>query len=692
MAANAVTIAKAIIEVGATGVAAAQDEIQTLEAKVRSLGNAYANDQITISAYAMKTNDLKTEILNLSDGIQMAAAASAEFGSKQEALASLTEHTAAKTTTSSKNIQLGFLELSRAFEDAQYGLKGVINNIPSIIQMFDGSAGLAAGVSAVAVAINIAMPHIHNLIESLGSENPKIFDRTLQGIKDKIEAIEKKPIKFDADYQVLTAAKQTLGEITQGLSAYQTIKNRKSSVTEERGKILSDAVVENAGGAENLGNVIEKILKKDKTFTASQGQALIRKEKLEKEIALEEATVKSIEDMGGDDQGMGLVHKEALQKAKVELAKLNVAIQEEGRNKVDTLIGEFSAGSEKARVEIQKMIEANPEAFKAGGVQDLFGSEVDRASDEKIKAQRQEKIDTANEKKRTAQQKILKAEAEKVAQAVEQAQSEKAKPVIDAFVKGKDLAGIAAQVLGDIQREKVAGPDGKPMDGQQQIEFIQNQIRSVIEEELKSRELLNAGSGKAAAAVATSLAGQAPHVLKGQQDHAKKFELESTRKQIDQLVKNEDASIKASGIDKAATEMAAYLKAEGGTVVNGQFRQMNESQQIEFIKDQVARFLHRPMGLDKHGRTVFANPRMDAETTDNIATKVAVGAKSDLDQRMASMAGANMNNTAKLLNIADQLDSEVGRLTTFVASLDRGVNQLRSKVQTRQRSQGKTGR
>lgn len=89
--------------------------------------------------------------------------------------------------------------------------------------------------------------------------------------------------------------------------------------------------------------------------------------------------------MGGDDQGMGLVHKEALQKAKVELAKLNVAIQEEGRNKVDTLIGEFSAGSEKARVEIQKMIEANPEAFKAGGVQDLFGSEVDRASDEKSK-------------------------------------------------------------------------------------------------------------------------------------------------------------------------------------------------------------------------------------------------------------------------------------------------------------------
>lgn len=44
------------------------------------------------------------------------------------------------------------LEFSRAFEDAQYGIRGLLNNIPSLILAIGGSAGLAGVISSAAVA------------------------------------------------------------------------------------------------------------------------------------------------------------------------------------------------------------------------------------------------------------------------------------------------------------------------------------------------------------------------------------------------------------------------------------------------------------------------------------------------------------------------------------------------------------
>jgi len=51
-----------------------------------------------------------------------------------------------------KNGSLGFLAFSQAVEDAQYGVKGVLNNIPQMVLGFGGGAGLAGVLSLAAVA------------------------------------------------------------------------------------------------------------------------------------------------------------------------------------------------------------------------------------------------------------------------------------------------------------------------------------------------------------------------------------------------------------------------------------------------------------------------------------------------------------------------------------------------------------
>lgn len=55
-----------------------------------------------------------------------------------------------KTTQSA----MGFLQLSQAVEDAQYGMRGILNNIPGMVMSFGGGAGLAGAISLAAVGIN----------------------------------------------------------------------------------------------------------------------------------------------------------------------------------------------------------------------------------------------------------------------------------------------------------------------------------------------------------------------------------------------------------------------------------------------------------------------------------------------------------------------------------------------------------
>ncbi len=57
-----------------------------------------------------------------------------------------------------RNMGLAALEASRAVEDMQYGMRGVLNNIPQMVLMLGGSAGLTAVISLLAVGLTQLIP------------------------------------------------------------------------------------------------------------------------------------------------------------------------------------------------------------------------------------------------------------------------------------------------------------------------------------------------------------------------------------------------------------------------------------------------------------------------------------------------------------------------------------------------------
>jgi hypothetical protein len=80
----------------------------------------------------------------------------------------------------SRNWGLATLEVSRAVEDAQYGMRGMLNNIPGLVMMLGGGGGLAGILSLAAVGGNL-------LYESLGKVKEEAADT---------EALDKLTAKF----------------------------------------------------------------------------------------------------------------------------------------------------------------------------------------------------------------------------------------------------------------------------------------------------------------------------------------------------------------------------------------------------------------------------------------------------------------------------------------------------------------
>jgi hypothetical protein len=126
----------------------------------------------------------------------------------------------------SRNSGMAVLELSRALEDAQYGIRGVLNNIPGLITMLGGGMGLAGIVSIAAVAVT-------QLWEKFGGAADAEAD--LEKLNEAAEKLEGRLSSLAAivreDFgQALTEQKGKLAEL---MSEWETAsKNLKQSYGE----------------------------------------------------------------------------------------------------------------------------------------------------------------------------------------------------------------------------------------------------------------------------------------------------------------------------------------------------------------------------------------------------------------------------------------------------------------------------
>lgn len=72
---------------------------------------------------------------------------------------------------STRNYGASILSFSQGLEDLQYGIRGVLNNIPNLVMQMGGTMGLAGVISVVAVGLTVLVGHLGDLEEKAEAVN-----------------------------------------------------------------------------------------------------------------------------------------------------------------------------------------------------------------------------------------------------------------------------------------------------------------------------------------------------------------------------------------------------------------------------------------------------------------------------------------------------------------------------------------
>jgi hypothetical protein len=242
---------------------------------------------------------------------------------------------------SSRTSALGFLYLSQAIEDAQYGFSAIVNNIPLIVMAMGGGAGLAGTVSILAVGLNIALNHWEDLSNAFRSGSEREAAEQMAELADKTEKAAK---------------------------AFEHLKEAKTKSEGASGKAFSEGLTEGKGGPELFQKQLSEALQ-------SMGQAPSISVGIGSSLKVGFGAIASAMFGGGSAREIA---QEEINRLKAEaLAQKSAA-----------LIGAASSGDEAARSQIAAVIKRNPNAFSPE-----FRKAFEESSPAAIRAKAAEKED-----------------------------------------------------------------------------------------------------------------------------------------------------------------------------------------------------------------------------------------------------------------------------------------------------------
>lgn len=204
------------------------------------------------------------------------------------------------------NVGQGMLELSRGVEDAQYGIKGILNNIPVLMMALGASGGLAGAVSIAAVAFSV-----------FGKDLMDFSEEKIQFAKQRLQELDAQLQKRIAQKAIeeLAAAQKKLADGT--TKANDTFKDQITYL--EQAAALAKAVAASRTALANAeidyanGTESEKIIAKYKIENdAAQAAHDAALKQIREERAANEERLAAMYKIGAKARDINEVHREAI--------------------------------------------------------------------------------------------------------------------------------------------------------------------------------------------------------------------------------------------------------------------------------------------------------------------------------------------------------------------------------------------
>jgi hypothetical protein len=222
------------IGIKTTGADAAAREIVKLDKATEGLSQTAGKD----AARAME---------NMSDKARVSEFAHYDLDAAvRETSNSMGTFTAGQTRVqaSSRNSAQALLLFSQGFEDAQYGIRGVLNNIPGLIFAMGGTAGLAGAISIAAVGLSQIIPLFQK-----SKEESNLLKEALDSVKDSAGELEEQRFQEAADSidnlrERSEALEQSWDDTRAAETAFSTAALDNATNLAEAQRTISDALGE----------------------------------------------------------------------------------------------------------------------------------------------------------------------------------------------------------------------------------------------------------------------------------------------------------------------------------------------------------------------------------------------------------------------------------------------------------------
>lgn len=370
----------------------------------------------------------------------------------------------------------GFLQLAQFADDAQYGIKGVLNNIPGLVMGFGAGAGLAGAISLAVLAAAKLGPLLAELYSNADSK------AVVEGAKQY--------------GQVLADNLKTIRETRQEMETQRALAQSESG---------NRSMVEKATGQGQRGAMLDAQVAQLKRVREAEDQLAAARA----QAAQAEARARG---ESGEEQAMQ-AEREALERKLRRIAEDKTLYEQITKTRADEAnslnrTGEnfaagFKASIDAAEAELQRL-ERNSAFSKASEAQ--AQTEFDGVKDKGYSKREQETENLKKAKER--------AQADAEALALQKAQleslkrqSEEAAAIIAAKAKASgDQATAAAAELMDLERQKK----------------LQEEIAQISERERRARAQATANEAAAEAAKKAAAAKEmADAKAKAAEDKAK---------------------------------------------------------------------------------------------------------------------------------------------------------------------------
>jgi hypothetical protein len=249
------------------------------------------------------------------------------------------------------NAGTAILEASRALEDLQFGLRGVLNNIPSLIFALGGSAGLAGVISVAAVSASVLWTKFSGGAKKAKEDTGDLLDTFKQLVEVYTELDQTNA--EDRQKAAETAAKGLQTAIN-SISLGQLITGNRAGLTAAR---------EVAAASLQLAQDRNRLAEVEKAVTLASGQDAVRLAKereaivariFDSERAITEAgRQRELSDAGGKVAGA---------QAKVDATKQSDAVLAEQARLLQAQYTELrTAAEEETRIRVAASLRYNEE-------------------------------------------------------------------------------------------------------------------------------------------------------------------------------------------------------------------------------------------------------------------------------------------------------------------------------------------